>query len=86
LTQVHLWPDGFDFSIEWFTENSNRQIGTRIFPGENQYETPYLYVNPNPFVEKMLKEKLFKGQWNTFGWSGIKVEWKASKYECPRNL
>ena len=86
LTQVHLWPDGFDLSLEWFTENSNQQIGIGISPGESQYETPYLYVNPYPFVEKMLKEQLFIGQWHTSGWSGIKVEWKELQDMSVREI
>lgn len=37
LTHVHLWPDGFDFSLEWFTDKRDQQIGIGISPGENQY-------------------------------------------------
>ena len=86
MTQVHLWPDGFDLSLEWSTENSHQQIGIGISPGESQYETPYLYVNPYPFVEKMLKEQLFIGQWHTSGWSGIKVEWKELQNKTVREI
>ena len=32
FTQVHLWPDGFDFSVEWFTKKNNEQIGVGISP------------------------------------------------------
>ena len=56
-----------------------------VSPGENQYE-PYLYVNPYPFVEKMLKEQLFIGQWHTFGWSGIKVKWKELQNMIVREI
>jgi hypothetical protein len=76
FTQVHLWPDGFDFSVEWFTKNNDEQIGVGISPGDDQYESPYLYVNPYPFNEMMVNEPLFIGRWHTVGWKGIKVEWK----------
>jgi hypothetical protein len=76
FTQVHLWPDGFDFSIEWFTNKNDEQIGVGISPGDGQYESPYLYVNPYPFNEMMVNESLFTGRWHTVGWKGIKVEWK----------
>lgn len=45
FTQVHLWPHGFDFSVEWFTGKNDEQIGIGISPGHDQYESPYLYVN-----------------------------------------
>ena len=32
FTQVHLWPEGFDFSIEWFTDKNEEQIGVGISP------------------------------------------------------
>jgi hypothetical protein len=73
---VHLWPDGFDFSVEWFTKKDDEQIGVGISPGDDQYESPYLYVNPYPFYEIMVNEPLFIGRWHTVGWKGIKVEWK----------
>jgi len=76
FTQVHLWPDGFDFSIEWFTNKNDEQIGVGISPGDGQYESPYLYVNPYPFNEMMVNESLFTGRWHIVGWKGIKVEWK----------
>ena len=76
FTQVHLWPDGFDFSIEWFTNKNDEQIGVGISPGDGQYELPYLYVNPYPFNEMMVNESLFTGRWHIVGWKGIKVEWK----------
>jgi hypothetical protein len=75
-TLVHLWPEGFDFSMEWFTgKNDEEQIGIGISPGEEQYETPYLYVNPYPFNKQMIETKLPIGIWHTKGWNGIKVEW-----------
>ena len=76
FTQVHLWPDGFDFSVEWFTKKNDEQIGVGISPGDDHYESPYLYVNPYPFNENMINESLFTGRWHTVGWNGIKVEWK----------
>lgn len=76
FTQVHLWPHGFDFSVEWFTKKNDEQIGVGISPGHDQYQSPYLYVNPYPFNEKMIEETLFTGKWHTAGWKGIKVEWK----------
>jgi len=76
FTQVHLWPDGFDFSVEWFTGKKDEQVGIGISPGHNNYKTPYLYVNPYPFAEKVTKEVLPIGIWHTSGWKGIKVDWK----------
>ena len=76
FTQVHLWPDGFDFSIEWFTGKNDEQIGIGISPGDDDYKTPYLYVNPYPFVEKLTELVLPVGIWHTTRWKGIKVEWQ----------
>lgn len=76
FTQVHLWPDGFDFSIEWFTGKKDEQIGIGISPGDEDYKTPYLYVNPYPFVDKITEQVLPVGIWHTTRWKGIKVEWK----------
>ena len=74
FTQVHLWPDGFDFSIEWFTDKNEEQIGVGKSPGGELYESPYLYVNPYPFNEKLFDESVSPGTWHTDGWKGIKVE------------
>jgi hypothetical protein len=76
FTQVHLWPDGFDFSIEWFTGKKDEQIGIGISPGDEDYKTPYLYVNPYPFVDEITEQVLPVGIWHTTRWKGIKVEWK----------
>jgi len=76
FTLVHLWPDHFDFSIEWFTQNKDEQIGTGISPGDEQYPEPYLYMNPYPFNKNIENENLPIGNWHTSGWNGIKVEWK----------
>jgi RNAse (barnase) inhibitor barstar len=76
FTLVHFWPDHFDFSIEWFTQNNDEQIGTGISPGDEQYSEPYLYMNPWPFNKNIINENLPIGKWHTTGWNGIKVEWK----------
>jgi hypothetical protein len=75
FTQVHLWPDGFDFSIESFINESNAQIGVGVSPGDDRYELPYLYVNPYPFRENIVHQPLPIGKWHTTGWNGVKVEW-----------
>jgi len=76
FTLVHLWPDHFDFSLEWFTQNKDEQIGTGISPGDEQYSEPYLYMNPYPFNKNIVNENLPIGKWHTSGWNGIKVELK----------
>jgi hypothetical protein len=75
FTQVHLWPHGFDFSVESFINGDNDQIGVGVSPGDNSYEAPYLYVNPYPFNENIVDQPLPIGKWHTQGWNGIKVEW-----------
>jgi hypothetical protein len=62
FTQVHLWPNCFDLSVEWFTMKNNEQIGVGISPGDDDYESPYLYVNPYPFDEKMVDRSLAIGK------------------------
>lgn len=86
FTQVHLWPDGFDFSVEWFTEKNDEQIGVGISPGQDQHESPYLYVNPYPFDEKMVNESLSTGRWHTVGWKGIKVEWTELEMNLEKEI
>jgi len=86
FTQVHLWPDGFDFSVEWFTKKNNEQIGVGISPGHDQYKSPYLYVNPYPFNEKMVEHALLIGKWHTSGWNGIKVEWKDFENKMEQEI
>ena len=76
FTQLHLWTHGFDFSVEWFTGKNDEQIGIGISPGDDKYESPYLYVNPYPFKQKMDELVLPIGIWHTGDWNGIKVEWK----------
>jgi len=75
FTLIHLWPHHFDFSLEWFTGNNDEQIGTGISPGDEQYSKPYLYMNPWPFKEEIIKESLPIGMWHRDRWKGIKVEW-----------
>ena len=75
FTQVHLWANGFNLSFESFTMKNNEQIGVGISLGDDDYESPYLYVNPYPFDEKMVDQSLAIGKWHTTGWKGIKVEW-----------
>jgi len=85
FTLIHLWPHHFDFSLEWFTGNQDEQIGTGISPGDEQYSNPYLYMNPWPFEEKLTKEALPIGKWNTNGWNGIKVEWDELVQFTPKD-
>ncbi len=75
FTQVHLWPHGFDFSVESFINGDKDQIGVGVSPGDNSYEAPYPYVNPYPFSENIIYQPLPIGKWHTQGWNGIKVEW-----------
>jgi len=75
FTQVHLWPHGFDFSVESFINGDKDQIGVGVSPGDDSYEAPYLYVNPYPFSENIIHQPLPIGKWHTQGWNGIKVEW-----------
>lgn len=86
FTHVHLWPDGFDYSVEWFTGKKEEQIGVGISPGENKYESPYLYVNPYPFKETMINESLISGNWHTVAWKGIKVEWKDLENKTEKQI
>lgn len=87
FTQVHLWTHGFDFSVEWFTNENDEQIGIGISPCDVQYESPYLYVNPFPFKENMLEHPLPMGIWHTAGsWLGIKVEWEALENNSEKEI
>lgn len=86
FTQVHLWPHGFDFSVEWFTGKNEQQIGIGISPGHDQYGSPYLYVSPYPFDENVTKEVLPVGIWHTDGWNGIKVEWKELENKLEQEI
>lgn len=76
FTLTHLWPEHFDFSVEWFTGKEDEQIGTGISPGDEKYPEPYLYMNPWPFNKEVTKNELPIGVWHTSGWNGIKAEWK----------
>ena len=74
FTQVHLWPHGFDFSVESFINGDKDQIGVGVSPGDDNYEAPYLYVNPYHFSENIIHQPLPIGKWHTQGWNGIKVD------------
>jgi len=84
FTQVHLWPNCFVLSVEWFTMKNNEQIGVGISPGGDDYESPYLYVNPYPFDEKMVDRSLAIGKRHTTGWYGIKVEWNELEHKIEQ--
>jgi hypothetical protein len=86
FTQVHLWPDGFDFSVESFINKNNGQIGVGVSPGDDNYESPYLYVNPYPFSENIIHKQLPIGKWHTRGWSGIKVEWNEFDIKTEQDI
>jgi len=83
FTFVHLWPDHFDFSVEWFTQKKDEQIGTGISPGDEQYSEPYLYMNPFPFNEKLTSAVLPFGEWHTSQWKGAKIELKDLLKHTP---
>jgi hypothetical protein len=51
--------------------NDEEQVGIGISSGEEQYETPYLYVNPYTFNKQVIESKLLIGIWQTKGWNGI---------------
>ena len=86
FTQVHLWPHGFDFSIESFINGSNGQIGVGVSPGDDSYELPYLYVNPYPFRQNIIHQPLPMGKWHTAGWNGVKVEWKVLETKTEQEI
>ncbi len=75
-TLVHLWPHNFDFSVEWFTDNGDEQVGIGISPSDKDYPDEYVYVNPYPFKDSTSKFPLPLGVWHLEGWKGIKAEWK----------
>ena len=81
FTLVHLWPHGFDLSVEWFTGLGDQQIGIGISPGEENIALPYLYINPYPFNLNIKEEKLPLGEWHDKSWKGIKVEWNQISYK-----
>lgn len=85
FTLIHLWPHHFDFSVEWFSGNTDEQIGTGISPGDENNSEPYLYMNPYPFNDKVLEQPLSLGRWNTEGWQGVKIEWKDLLKYPPQN-
>ncbi len=84
FTLVHLWPDHFDFSVEWFTGKKDEQIGAGISPGDEQYDEPYFYMNPYPFNSKVTQNNLPVGTWHTSSWKGIKVD-REDLAKYPQN-
>ena len=84
FTLVHLWPDHFDFSVEWFTGKKDEQIGAGISPGDEQYDEPYFYMNPYPFNSKITQTTLPVGTWHTSSWKGIKVD-REDLAKYPQN-
>jgi hypothetical protein len=86
FTHVHLWPNGFDFSVESFTNENSGQIGVGVSPGDDGYESPYLYVNPHPFNENIIHQPLPFGKWHTRGWNGIKVEWSEFNIKTEQDI
>jgi hypothetical protein len=65
------------WSLSWIVYiEKQRADRCAYLPGDDDSESPYLYVNPYPFDEKMGDESLAIGKWHTTGWNGIKVEWK----------
>jgi hypothetical protein len=86
FTQVHLWPHGFDFSVESFINGDKDQIGVGVSPGDDSYEAPYLYVNPYPFSENIIHQALPIGKWHTQGWNGIKVEWNDLNIKQEKDI
>ena len=86
FTLVHLWPHGFDLSVEWFTGLEAQQIGIGISPGEENIALPYLYINPYPFNPKIKEEKLPLGEWHDKSWTGIKVEWNVISYKNEKEI
>ena len=85
FTLVHLWPHHFDFSVEWFTGKPEEQIGTGISPGDKDNANPYLYMNPYPFNEKLIENKIPLGTWNLHGSKGMKIELKELLNYSPEN-
>lgn len=85
FTQIHLWPHHFDFSLEWFTGNKDEQIGIGISPSDENYPFPYLYMNPWPFNQEIIKNALPIGIWHTNEWKGIKVEWDELAQLTPKD-
>jgi hypothetical protein len=90
VTLIHLWPHHFDFSVEWFTGNTDQQIGVGISPGDDTNPDSYLYMNPYPFNEEIRKEKLPIGVWHVEEWKGVKIDYdtllKYTAFETGKKL
>lgn len=88
--EVHLWPHGFDVSVEWFgtrtvtaeehgqVQEFPSQINLGFYPG-NETTEPYFYSNPWPFEkETYLSQPLPAGaRWFTDGWEGSILPYAA---------
>jgi hypothetical protein len=57
-----------------------------VSPGDDNYESPYLYVNPYPFSENIIHQQLPIGKWHTRGWNGIKVEWNEFDIKTEQDI
>ncbi len=71
---------------ESFMRKNNEQIGVGVSPGDENYESPYLYVNPYPFNENIVDQSLPIGKWHTSGWNGIKVEWRELENKIEQEI
>jgi hypothetical protein len=65
---------------------NNEHIGVGISPGDDDSESPYLYVNPYSFDEKMVDRSLDIGKRHTTGWNGIKVEWNELEDKIEQEI
>lgn len=84
FTQVHLWTDGFEFSVEAFMMKNNEQIGVGDSPGDSKYESGKVYVNPYPFNENTIDQSLSRQVVNIcLEWN--KVEWKELENNRTKN-
>jgi hypothetical protein len=91
---VHLWPHGFDLSMEWFgsrvvqSEEDGQgdpqpaQLNLGFYPGEDDAGS-YFYSSPWPFdAGQLLGQALPAGAtWHTDGWQGAKLAYTAVRDE-----
>lgn len=80
---VHLWPHGFDMSVEWFgtrrieqasdgkVKTAPAQLNLGWSPGEESHPAPYYYSNPWPFDPALTRHPLPSGaSWMDGAWKG----------------
>jgi hypothetical protein len=68
---IHVWPNGFDASFEWFAPEAARHDGAQLNVGFYPAEPAYFYSNPYPFDETLLAMSLPHGAtWHHEGWKG----------------